>query len=143
MQAPRRQMTTLPPLTPPTGAEVELWMRVLAAAGGPPLTDELAHGTKARVARDLAAVLDGNGLRALIDDLERNDPDEYWGSGSARAQACGVHERPAIGMLALAAAWESSGATAGALGVALHLSAAATFGLPRGVVEQLRRDAPG
>jgi hypothetical protein len=57
-------------------------------------------------------------MRALIDELERDDADDYWSSGCARAQVVGVDERAAIGMLALAAAWESSGATAGALGVA-------------------------
>jgi hypothetical protein len=67
-------------------------------------------------------------MRALIDELERDDADDYWSSGCARAQVVGVDERAAIGMLALAAAWESSGATAGALGVALHLSATVSFG---------------
>lgn len=134
---------TLPPLAPPDGSETTLWPRLLAAAGGPPLTDELVHATKGRVARELSAVLDGDAMRALIDELEREDPDDYWSSGRARADTVGLDERGAVGMLALAAAWESSGATGGALGVALHLAAAATFGLATDSVERLRLDATG
>lgn len=130
-----------PLLLPPSGADVQLWQRVLDRVGSHQLTDALVHATKASVAREFAAALDGAAIGLLIDELERDDPDECWSSGAARAEVIGVRERAAVGMLALAAAWESSGATAGALGVALHLSAAVAFGLGDESVERLRLDA--
>jgi hypothetical protein len=52
-----------------------------------------------------------------------------------------VSERATVGMLALSAAWETSGAVEGALGIALHLSAVTTFGLGSQSVERLHSDA--
>ena len=98
-------------LSPPSGSDVRLWQRVHDRVGSRQLTDALVHATKARVAHEFVDALDEAAIGLLIDELERDDPDECWSSGCARAEVIGVRERAAVGMLALAAAWESSGAT--------------------------------
>src|SRR5689334_3604108 len=103
-----RDFMTLPALSLLDGTEVDLWPRVIAGAGGPPLSDEIENASKRRVAIRSARALDTTETQALLDELERSDPDDYWFSGSTRAKAVGVSDRGAVGMLALAAAWESS-----------------------------------
>jgi hypothetical protein len=133
----------LPNLSPPTEAAVALWPRVLERAGGGAVTDELAHRTKARIAHQLATAIDTAEMRKLFDELERDDPDQYWSSGKARAEAFGVRDRSVVGMLALASGWETSGAMEGALGLAFHLSAVASFGLASETLERVRAEADG
>ncbi len=133
----------LPSLARPnrTRAATELWPRVLEHAGASTLSDELWEVTKGRVAVEFAAELNTPETAALFRELERTDVGEYWSSASARAFAVGVGAREEIGMRALAAAWETSGAVDGALGIALHLSAANTFLLGESSAACLRRDA--
>lgn len=104
----------LPKFSPPAGAAVVLLPRVLERAGGAAVTDDLAHKTKARVADQLATAVDTTEMRRLFDELERDDPDQYWSSGKARAEAFGVRDRAVVGMLALASGWETSEAMEGA-----------------------------
>lgn len=127
------------PLSAPAApaGEDELWRRILHRAAG--LTDPDVGETKAALARELATEVGNESLDALADLVAAENEDLTWSGGAARAADIGLcGERRATALIVLAGAWESSGATKRALGVALYLTAARLFDLDE---EQLRERA--